>query len=180
MNIAVYCSSSNNIAEKYTDEARKLGEWISENGHTLVFGGATGGSMSAVSEGAYSRNGKIIGVIPEAVIRMNRKSPYCSELIICDTMDERKKNMKLLSDAFVILPGSFGTLDEYFDVLASGIVGEHHKPCIVVNQDGYYQTLFSITEEFINKGFIPVAHMNYEPMIVTNVENCTRILQSFT
>lgn len=179
MNIAVYCSSSNNIDECYTNEAYKLGEWIAQNGHTLVFGGATGGSMSAVSEGAYSKNGKIIGVIPDAVVRMHRKNPLCTELLFCETMDERKRQMKLLADVFIILPGSYGTLDEYFDVLASGIVGEHSKRCIVINQEGFYNTLFSLTTEFKEKGFIPATHQNYEALVVNNVEMCAEILQRY-
>ncbi len=179
MNIAVYCSSSNNIDEIYTNEAFKLGVWIAENGHTLVFGGATGGSMSAVSEGAHSMKGKIIGVIPNAVVRMHRKNQLCSELIFCENMDERKKLMKALADVFVILPGSYGTLDEYFDVLASGIVGEHSKPCIVINQNGFFNTLFKLTDEFMTKGFIPVAHQNYEAKVVNNVDTCSKLLQNY-
>jgi hypothetical protein len=154
--------------------------WIAENGHTLVFGGATGGSMSAVSEGAHSRSGRIIGVIPDAVVRMHRKNPLCSELIFCETMDERKKQMKMLADVFVILPGSYGTLDEYFDVLASGIVGEHNKPCFVINQEGFFNTLFSLAGEFIEKGFIPVNRQQYEALVVNNVEMLAGVIENYT
>jgi len=78
MNIAVYCSSSNHIAPSYLDTAFKLGSWIAKNGHCLVFGGATGGSMTAVSEGAASEKGQIVGIIPEAVERMGRVNTLCT------------------------------------------------------------------------------------------------------
>ncbi len=179
MNIAVYCSSSNTIGEKFTNEAYKLGEWIAENGHTLVFGGATGGSMTSVSEGAYFKGGKIIGVIPNAVVRMNRESPLCSELISCETMSERKEKMKTIADVFVALPGSFGTLDELFDVVASGIVGEHKKPTILVNQDGFFDDLISLKLKMENEGFIPASHQNYKYIIADNIDQCTEIIKTY-
>ncbi|MDR0810954.1 MAG: TIGR00730 family Rossman fold protein, partial [Paludibacter sp.] len=156
MNIAVYCSSSNSIAENYLQTAHSLGEWIAKNGHTLVFGGATGGSMSAVSEGAASAGGKIIGVIPNAVKRMNRQSPLCTELVAVKTMSERKAQMQQLADVFVVLAGSFGTLDEMFDVAAAGVVGEHRKPLIVINENGFYNCLISQIDRMRQEKFIPV------------------------
>ena len=138
MNIAVFCSSSNHIAEKYKQAGFRFGELIAEGGNILVYGGATGGLMDSVSEGAHSKNGAIIGVIPHAVIGMKRQSALPTELIIVETMSERKAKMKELSDVFVVLPGSYGTLDEMLDIIASGVVGEHKKPLIIINQDGFY------------------------------------------
>lgn len=170
MNIAVYCSSSNHIAERYLEAGRKLGEWIAENGHTLVFGGATGGIMTSVSEGAFSRKGHIVGIIPQAVISMNRQSKCCSDLILVDTMNERKVQMKELSDIFVVLPGSYGTLDELFDVAASAIVGEHKKQVIIVNENGFYDSLLTLIDRMLEEKFIPIE--KYKPTIVANTEGC--------
>lgn len=178
MNIAVYCSSSNHIAPNYLQAANQLGEWIARNGHTLVFGGATGGSMTAVSEGAYQEKGLILGVIPEAVIKMNRQSPFCSTLIPVKSMDERKAKMKELSDIFVVLPGSYGTLDELFDVVASGIVGEHKRPVILVNQNGIYDDLIHLTEKLKAEKFIPVEI--FQPEICENVEECIRFIEQYS
>lgn len=172
MNIAVYCSSSNHIAEDYLQAAFRLGEWIAESGHVLIFGGATGGSMSAVSEGAYSKKGKITGVIPHAVIRMKRQSLLCSELISVETMSERKTIMKTTADIFVVLPGSYGTLDEMFDVIASGVVGEHKKPLIIVNQNGFFNDLTNFFKRMTTERFLPVTHQNYQPKIVDSIEMC--------
>jgi uncharacterized protein (TIGR00730 family) len=179
MNIAVYCSSSNHIAQDYIKVAYQLGEWIAESGNTLVFGGATGGLMSAVSEGAFSRNGRIIGIIPQAVIRMKRQSPLCTEFIAVDTMSERKALMKATADIFLVLPGSYGTLDEMFDVIASGVVGEHKKPLIILNQKGFYDDLNNWTQRMLSEGFLPVTHQNYKPVIVDNIEKCIYNIQQF-
>lgn len=174
MNVAVYCSSSNHIAENYLETAYKLGEWMAKNGHTLVFGGATGGSMSAVTEGAFNANGKIIGVIPQAVINMGRENTLCTELIAVKTMGERKEIMKSKSDVFVILPGSYGTLDELFDVLASAIVGEHKKPIIILNEKGFYNELMQQTERMKQEMFIPVE--NYKALIANDLNECFKLL----
>ena len=98
MKIAVYCSSSNHIADEYKLQGYKLGQWIGESANSLIFGGATGGLMTSVSEGAASKNAEIIGIIPQAVIKMNRQSPLCSTLVSVNTMSERKSQMKEIAD----------------------------------------------------------------------------------
>lgn len=175
MNIAVYCSSSNRIDDKYLTTATRLGEWIATNGHTLVFGGATGGSMTAVSEGAASRGGTIHGIVPDAVVRMGRESQLCTELITVATMDERKRLMKQKADAFVILPGSYGTLDEFFDVVASGVVGEHKKPVILLNENGFYDYLLLQTKKMKDEQFIPVDNFRYA--VVGSVDELVALLK---
>ncbi len=170
MNIAVYCSSSNHIAQNYLDTAFALGSWIAKNGHSLVFGGATGGSMSAVSQGAAVENGEIIGVIPEAVERMGRENPLCTELVAVKTMGERKELMKTRADVFVVLPGSYGTLDELFDVLAGGIVGEHKKLVIILNENGFYDDMIKQTDRMRVEMFIPVEY--FKPLIANDLEEC--------
>lgn len=172
MNIAVYCSSSNHIAENYLTTAYSLGKWIAQNGHVLVFGGATGGSMSAVSEGAASMHGKIVGVIPPAIIQMNRQSPLCTELITVQDMSQRKASMKNIADAFVVLPGSYGTLDELFDVTASAIVGEHKKPVIILNENGFYNHLIALIDQMKSEKFIPVE--NFRPFFANSLDECAQ------
>lgn len=177
MNIAVYCSSSNHIPENYKNSAYVLGQWMAESGNTLVFGGATGGLMTSISEGASASGGKITGIIPQAVIRMNRQSALCTELITVETMSERKAKMQELADVFVVLPGSYGTLDEMFDVMAAAIVGEHKKQLIVVNENGFYDDLMRQIERMIDEKFIPV--VNYKPLIVSNISDCILHLKNF-
>ena len=178
MNSAVYCSSSNHIADKYKQAGIRLGEMIAEAGFKLVYGGATGGLMDSVSAGAHSKGGQIIGVIPQAVIRMNRQSLYPTELHTVETMSQRKALMKDLSDAYIVLPGSFGTLDEMMDIVASGVVGEHHKPLILINQDGFYNQLLAQVELMRNELFIP-AEQSYKPIIVHDINECMELITQF-
>jgi cytokinin riboside 5'-monophosphate phosphoribohydrolase len=176
MNIAVFCSSSNHIANKYKIEAYRLGEMIAESGNTLVYGGATGGLMDSVSEGAQSKNGQIIGIIPQAVINMNRQSSLPTQLIKVETMSERKEQMKFISDVFIVLPGSYGTLDEMLDIIASGIVGEHKKPLIIVNQDGFYDSFLTQLNYMRSEAFIPVVE-KYKPLVAQNINHCLELIK---
>jgi uncharacterized protein (TIGR00730 family) len=177
MNIAVYCSSSNHIAEHYKQAAFELGEFIAKSGNTLVYGGATGGLMDAVAEGSFSKNGKIIGVIAQAIIRMKRQSSLPSELIVVETMSQRKDKMKELSDMFVVLPGSYGTLDEMLDVITSGIVGEHNKTLVIINQAGFYNYFLEQIDLMRNELFIPIEE-RYKPIIVEDITECIKIINS--
>ncbi|MEI6555212.1 MAG: TIGR00730 family Rossman fold protein [Paludibacter sp.] len=177
MNIAVFCSSSNHIADKYKQVGFRLGQLIAESGDTLVYGGATGGLMDSVSEGAASKGGQIIGVIPQAVVRMNRQSSLPTQLISVETMSERKATMKELSEIFVVLPGSYGTLDEMLDIVTSAVVGEHKKPLIIVNQEGFYNQFLSQIELMRSELFIPVE--NYKPLIVQDINECMELITQF-
>ena len=177
MNIAVFCSSSNHIADHYKQAAFHLGELIAESGNTLVYGGATGGLMDSLAEGAQSKNGQILGVIPQAVIKMNRQSSLPTQLITVKTMSERKAQMKALADVFVVLPGSYGTLDEMLDIVASGIVGEHKKPLIIVNQDGFYNLFLSQIDFMRLESFIPVEE-KYKPFISLNINHCMELINA--
>jgi len=176
MNIAVFCSSSNHIAEQYKEVAFQLGEFIAESGNTLVYGGATGGLMDSVAEGARSKNGEIIGVIPNAVIKMNRQSSIPTKLITVETMSERKAKMKAFSDVFIILPGSFGTLDEMLDIVASGVVGEHKKPLILLNQNGFYNLFLNQIDLMRAEMFIP-SEEKYKPIIANDMNHCIELIK---
>ena len=175
MNIAVFCSSSNNIDDHYKKAAFHLGELIAESGNKLVYGGATGGLMDAVAEGAHSKKGDIIGVIAEAIIKMNRKSSLPTELILVDSLSDRKAKMKELSDIFIVLPGSYGTLDEMLDIVASGVVGEHKKPLILVNQDNFYDQFLNQINQMRKEQFIP-AEEKYKPLIAQDIRHCMELL----
>lgn len=171
MKICVFCSSSNGIAESYKQSAFRLGKTLAEQGHTLVYGGATGGLMDAVAEGAASASGEIIGIIPEAIVRNKRLSTLPTTLIHTLDMSERKKQMLAISDVFVVLPGSFGTLDEMFGVVASGMVGEHTKPLICINENGFYDRLIAHID-FMQTQCSAAKSAHYQPVFVESVEAC--------
>ncbi len=177
MKICVYCSASNSIPVQYKELARTLGHWIASNGHTLLFGGATGGLMSEVSEGAAACGGAVVGVVPKRILAAGRKSDCVTELHVVDTMNERKALMKLLADVFVVLPGSYGTLDELFDVVASGTVGEHKKPLIILNYNHFYDKLSEQIGRMRAEAFIPQEE-SYKPLIFNDMKSCTEFLKS--
>ena len=179
MNIAVFCSSSNAIDDHYKQAAFQLGELIAEGRNKLVYGGATGGLMDAVAEGARSKDGTIIGVISQAIIRMKRQSNLPTEQLIVETLGERKAQMKTLADVFVVLPGSYGTLDEMLDIVASGVVGEHKKPLIIVNQDGFYNQFFNQINLMRREMFIP-ADEKYKPLIARDINHCMELINLST
>lgn len=169
MKICVYCSAKDTIAEEYKQLGCQLGNLIAEYGHTLVFGGATGGLMTEVSRAAYEAGGKVIGVVPHRILVAGRKSEWCTETHVVSHMNERKQMMKDLADCFVCLPGSYGTLDEMFDVIASGTVGEHHKPIYIFNHNGFYTSLLEEIAHMKELGFIPKVE-HYKPMVVSNID----------
>ncbi len=168
MTIAVYCSAKNNIAEEYKSLGRELGTWIVEQGHTLLYGGATGGLMTVVSDTVREKGGEVIGVVPQRIISSGRKADNCTELIEVANMAERKQRMREMADVFVCLPGSYGTLDEMMDVIASGTVGEHKKHIYIVNHNGFYAPLVEQIKQMKALGFIP-AEESYRPRVVNTI-----------
>lgn len=178
MKIAVYCSSSNHIAEHYKQMAFELGKWIASEGHTLVYGGAVGGLMTAVAEGAYTHKGSIIGVVPQSVINKGRKTDLPIELHTTADLNERKMLMKQLADVFVVLPGSFGTLDEMFDVVSAGTLNEHKKPLILINWQHYYDHLIELFSWMKHENCLPKIEI-YKPEVVTTIDECINIINKY-
>ena len=169
MRIAVYCSAKDAIPEEYLMLGDALGKWLGENGHTLIYGGATGGLMSRVSDAAKEAGGYVIGVIPPRIIACGRKAQNCDEIYRVRCMSERKQAMRDMADAIVCLPGSYGTLDEMMDAVSSAIVGEHHKPTYVLNYQGFYEPLKQQIEWMRNLHFIPEQEA-YKPMFVNSLD----------
>lgn len=175
MRIAVYCSAKNSIPEEYLQLGIALGTWLAEQGHTLVYGGATGGLMSVVSETVHDHGGKVIGVVPKRIVDSGRRAECCDELYLTESMSQRKQLMRSLSDCFICLPGSYGTLDEMYDVIASGTVGEHRKPIYILNYNDYYTPLIQLSVQMKQKGFLPEKE-HYIPIFVSSLQELTDML----
>jgi len=155
MKIAVYCSAKDAIPEAYLQLGDTLGAWIGAQGHTLVYGGATGGLMTRVSNAAKKAGARVIGVIPPRIIAAGRLASNCDQLIEVANMSERKQRMRDEADVIICLPGSYGTLDEMMDATSSAIVGEHRKPTYVLNYQGFYEPLKQQIELMRRLRFIP-------------------------
>ena len=169
MRIAVYCSAKDAIPEEYLALGDALGKWIGEHGHTLIYGGATGGLMSRTSDAAKKAGAHVIGVIPPRIKAAGRLATNCHYLIEVNNMSERKQRMRDEADVIVCLPGSFGTLDEMMDATSSAIVGEHHKPTFVVNYKGFYEPLKQQIRIMRDLQFIP-AQQHYELVFVDSLD----------
>ena len=169
MKIAVYCSAKDAIPEEYLALGDALGTWIGENGHTIIYGGATGGLMTRTSDAAKAAGGYVIGVIPPRIVASGRKANNCDELYRVRAMSERKQAIRDMADVIICLPGSYGTLDEMMDATSSAIVGEHHKPTFVLNYKGFYEPLKQQIELMRTLRFIPEQEA-YKPVFVDTLE----------
>lgn len=177
MKVAVYCSAKNVIPEEYLQLGDTLGTWLAQHGHALVYGGATGGLMTRISNAVRSAGGYVIGVVPERVIQVGRLADNCNELYKVPTMSNRKQKMKDLADCFLCLPGSYGTLDEMFDVIASGTVGEHNKPVFILNYKGFYNGIKAEVEHMRTLNFLPQQD-TYSPIFVETIEALTTQIEA--
>jgi uncharacterized protein (TIGR00730 family) len=142
MNICVFCSSSNAINEAYFNEAKKLGELIGEGNHTLINGGANVGLMEAVTISTSKAGAKTVGVIPERMIGRSLASNNSHEVIVTPDMMTRKEKMREMSDAFIALPGGFGTLEEILEVMTLRQLSYHTKPIVFINTNNFFDNLF--------------------------------------
>lgn len=177
MRIAVYCSAKDRIPEDYLSLGDTLGQWIAEAGHTLVYGGATGGLMTRVSNATKAAGGAVEGVIPKRIIQAKRMANNCDVLYTVANMCERKQKMKDLADCFICLPGSYGTLDEMMDVIASGTVDEHRKPIFILNYDGFYEGLKIQVAHMRQLAFLPQEEQ-YAPQFVDTMNQLIDKLRS--
>lgn len=152
-NVCVYCGSSGGVADLYKDAARRLGQLLGQAGLNLVYGGGKSGLMGLVAEGVLSCGGKAYGIIPHHIASREISHTGLTELHTVNTMHERKQMMVDRADAFVILPGGLGTLDEFFEIMTWRQLGLHDKPIVVVNIDGYWSPLLTLIDRLIDLGF---------------------------
>lgn len=137
MKIVVYCSSQEGLEEKYQQLAHKLGTWIGQHGHTLLYGGSNAGLMHITASAVHQAGGHVTGVIPEMF--RHRLDPLCDEAVHTANLGDRKQYMIEHGDVFVVLPGGIGTLDEWMSTLAVMTIGnDDPRPVIVANLDGMY------------------------------------------
>ena len=146
MKICVFCSANDNIAAEYFEKARELGKWCAGNGHAVVFGGHDAGLMHAVSWACKEAGGQVIGVVPRKIEAMGKLTPFLDVHIPTEDLTDRKQLMMEMSDAFIILPGGIGTLDELFTVCACTTLGYHRKPIIIYNVGGFWDSLVAMLD----------------------------------
>ena len=151
--ICVYCSSSDRIDPSYLEVADELGALIGSRGQTVIFGGGRVGLMGRVARSTQEAGGQVVGVIPEAMTSVEIAYREADELVVTRTMRERKDEMDQRADAFVVLPGGFGTLEELSEIITHRYLGYHHKPIVLLNSRGFWDKLLGLFDHFIAEGF---------------------------
>lgn len=164
--ITVFCGSSSGTEEIYTSQAILLGQTLAKRNIELVYGGANVGLMGAVADGVLNAGGKAIGVLPNFLRSKEIAHKQLTELILTDTMHERKTKMNDLCDGVIALPGGFGTLEELFEMLTWGQLGLHKKPIAILNIDGYYDSLIVFVQTMTDKGLLK--KVNQQMLLVSD------------
>lgn len=151
--VCVYCGSSNRVDSVYKDTARAVGKALAEKNIHLVYGGGHVGLMGIVADSALENGGKVTGIIPEHIRAHEMQHTGLTELIVVETMHIRKSLMAEKADAFVILPGGMGTMDEFFEIMTWKQLGLHTKPIIFFNVNGFWDPAFALIEHVIGHRF---------------------------
>ena len=157
--VCVYCGSRPGNDPVYAEAARATGQWIGEHGGQLVYGGGRNGLMGIVAEATQAAGGRVVGIIPKALVDLEQANTHCDELHVVDTMHERKALMADRSDAFIALPGGIGTFEELFEVWTWRQLRYHDKAIGVLNVAGYYDALLVFLANSVRAGFMSEAQM---------------------
>lgn len=158
--VSVFCASGDGKSNSYKEKAYELGEYLAHNKIRLVYGGASVGCMGAVAEGVISKGGEVVGVLPHFLNKREIAHLNLTELILVDSMHERKLKMHELSDACITLPGGFGTMEEFFEMLTWAQLGLHDKPSAVLNINGFYDPLIQQMSVMKNEGLLKAKYFD--------------------
>ena len=166
--VCVYCASGPRHPE-LLELARRVGEAIAARGWTLVSGGGNVSAMGAVADGARSAGGRTVGVIPKALVHRELADIAADELVVTDTMRQRKQVMEERSDAFLALPGGIGTLEELFETWTAGYLGMHDKPVVLLDPNGHYDGLRGWLGSLVESGYVTQAALD-RMVVVDDIE----------
>ncbi|MBD3922289.1 TIGR00730 family Rossman fold protein [Paenibacillus sp. PR3] len=173
--IAVFCGSSEGNSPIYKEAAIKLGRALANNQITLIYGGANVGLMGAVADAVLEHGGQVIGILPRFLQSREIAHTGLTELIMVDSMHERKAKMAELSDGFIAMPGGPGTMEEYFEIFTWGQLGLHEKPCGLLNINHYFDPLLAMFDVMERERFM---QPKYRPMVITD-DTTEGILEKF-
>lgn len=152
--LCVYCGSRSGVEPVYAEAAHAVGHWIGNHGGQLVYGGGRNGLMGTVAQATLDAGGRVVGVIPKALVEKEWANHSCTELHVVDNMHERKRLMAEHADAFLALPGGIGTLEEFFEVWTWRQLGYHDKPVGLLNLAGYYDGLLQFLRSTVRQQFM--------------------------
>lgn len=164
--ITVFCGSSFGSNDIYKEQATLLGQTLAKQNIQLIYGGANVGLMGAVADGVLQEGGKAIGVLPHFLQSKEIAHNGLTELILVESMHERKTKMNDLCDGVIVLPGGYGTLEEFFEMITWAQLGLHKKPIAILNIDGFYNDLIKFVQTMVEKGFLK--QINKEMLLVSD------------
>lgn len=164
--VTVFCGSSFGTDEIFKTQAILLGNKLAEENIGLVYGGANVGLMGAVADGVLEKGGEVFGVLPNFLRSKEIAHDHLTELFLVETMHERKTKMNDLCDGVIALPGGFGTLEEFFEMLTWAQLGLHKKPIAILNINGFYDSLITFIQTTVDKGFLK--KVNQDMLIVSD------------
>jgi len=173
--VCVFCGASNNVAKHFLDIGAEFGKILAQNDVTLVYGGGDCGIMGAVANATMQTGGHVTGVFPVSLRNIENEHASLSEIIIVDTMHARKQCMFERSEAFIVFPGGFGTMDEMFEIITWKQLLMHNKPVIIFNYQGYWDPLIALMENIIANGFAKREVKEFY-RVVDNVEDILTVL----
>jgi uncharacterized protein (TIGR00730 family) len=176
--ITVFCGSSFGTEEIYKEQATLLGKTLAQQNIELVYGGANVGLMGAVADGVLNEGGKAIGVLPNFLRSKEIAHLGLTELILVESMHERKTKMDELCDGVIALPGGFGTLEELFEMLTWAQLGLHKKPIAILNINGFYDSLIELTKVMVEKGLLK--DVNQQMLLVSdNIDDLLNQMKNY-
>jgi len=159
MNICVFCGSSSGHRPEHLQVTQAIGKLLAVRGHRVIYGGGHVGLMGALADASLAAGGEVTGVIPHFLARHELAHPGLTQLIRVDSMHDRKRRMSELADAYLVLGGGFGTLDELFEILTWKQVGLHDKPIVICNVAGTWDPLYQLIEGMRDQGFVRDSHL---------------------
>jgi uncharacterized protein (TIGR00730 family) len=152
--ICVFCGSNSGVRPPYAAAARATAAALVARRIGLVYGGGNVGLMGVIADAVLENGGEVIGVIPEALVHRELAHRAVSEMIIVNSMHERKAKMAALSDGFIAMPGGYGTFEEFCEIITCAQLGLHRKPCAILNVEGYYDPLLALFNHAVAEGFV--------------------------
>lgn len=176
--ITIFCGSSFGSDEIFRQQATLLGQTLAKENIQLVYGGADVGLMGAVADGALNAGGKVIGVLPYFLQPKEIAHKNLTELILVDSMHERKTKMNELCDGVIVLPGGYGTLEEFFEMITWAQLGLHQKPIAVLNIDGFYDDLIKLLQTMVDKRFLK--QINRDMLLISdNIDELLEMMKNY-
>lgn len=175
--VCVYCASSSKVNSQYVETARKLGKILAENDLELVYGGGSVGLMGVLADSVLENGGRVTGVIPRFMVEVEWQHNGLTELVLTETMHERKEKMAELADAVVALPGGCGTMEELLEMITWKQLGIHSQPIVIVNVNEYYTLLLAQFQQAADELFMRPQHLEMWS-VVTDADEVLRAIEN--